>query len=252
MKSITIINQKGGVGKSTTALSIGAGLVLKGCKVLYVDLDPQGNLTYTIGASSGGSLEILKSPDIIKDLIQHTGQGDIIASSPTLAGADSIITATGKEYRLKRALEHTNELYDYCIVDTPPTLSILTINALTACKEAIIPAQADIYSLQSITQLKETIDAIKEYTNPNLSILGILLTRFNSRLVIKREVAETLEQIASKQLGAKVFKTKIRECTALVEAQAKKKDIFSYAPGSNASTDYNLLLMEILKNEKNI
>lgn len=247
MITLAVINQKGGVGKSTTALGVGAGLSLRGYKVLFVDLDAQGNLSYTMGANTGGynALGILQRPETAKEEIQHTEQGDIIASSPALAGADTLITQTGKEYRLKEALERIAGEYDFCIIDTPPALGILTINALTACTGAIIPAQADIYSLQGISQLNDTIEAVRKYCNPELSIKGIVITRFNGRSIIRREVAEMLEQTAE-QLRTKVYKTKIRECTALVESQAMKKSIYSYAPKSNARQDYEALIAEVL------
>jgi len=165
-----------------------------------------------------------------------------------LAGADIIITATGKEYRLKEALKPISGLYDYCIIDTPPALGILTINALTACSGAIIPTQADIYSLQGIGQLYNTIQTVKEYCNPDLIIKGIVLTRYNSRAIISREVAEKLKEIAD-QLETKLYNAAIRECTALKEAQATKKDIYSYAARSNAAADYMQLVDEIIKGE---
>lgn len=250
MKTIAVINQKGGVGKSTTVLALGAGLTLKGYKLLYVDLDAQGNLTYTMGADPNGynAMGVLQRPETAKSEIQHTAQGDIIASSPALAGADTIITQTGKEYRLREALETVAGAYDYCIVDTPPALSVLTVNALTACTGVIIPAQADIYSLQGISQLNSTIETVKRYCNPALSIMGIVLTRYNKRSIIRREVAEMLEQTAA-QLHTKLYKAKIRECTALVEAQAMKQSIYSYAPRSNATADYTALIKEILGEE---
>ena len=250
MKKIAVINQKGGVGKSTTALAIGAGLHLKGYSVLFVDLDAQGNLSYTLGADTKGyrAMGALERPETAKDEIQHTPSGDIIASSPKLAGADKILEDTGKEYKLREALESLQGQYDYCIIDTPPALGILTINALTACTGAIIPAQADIYSLQGISQLYSTIETVKRYCNPSLSIMGIVLTRYNARSTIRREVAEMLEQTAE-QLHTKLYATKIRECIALVEAEAMKKDIYSYAPRSNATKDYKALVDEILKGE---
>lgn len=250
MKTIAIINQKGGVGKSTTALAIGAGLILKGYSVLYTDLDAQGNLSYTLGADTKGynAMGVLERPETAKEEIQHTPQGDIIASSPKLAGADKLLEETGKEYRLKEALESLQGAYDYIIVDTPPALGILTINALTACTGAIIPAQADIYSLQGIGQLNSTIETVKKYCNPSLSIMGIVITRFNGRSIIRREVAEMLEHTAD-QLHTKLFSSKIRECTALVEAQATKQNIYSYAPRSNATADYKALVDEIIKGE---
>lgn len=249
-KALAIINQKGGVGKSTTALAIGAGLSLKGYSVLFIDLDAQGNLSYTLGADTQGynAMGVLERPETAKEEIQHTPQGDIIASSPKLAGADKLLEETGKEYRLKEALDSLQGAYDYIIVDTPPALGILTINALTACTGAIIPAQADIYSLQGIAQLNSTIETVKKYCNPSLSIMGIVLTRFNGRSIIRREVAEMLERTAE-QLHTKLYSSKIRECTALVEAQATKQNIYSYAPRSNATADYKALVAEILGEE---
>lgn len=249
-KAIAVINQKGGVGKSTTALAIGTGLSLKGYSVLFIDLDAQGNLSYTLGADTKGynAMGVLERPETAKEEIQHTPQGDIIASSPKLAGADKLLEETGKEYRLKEALESLQGAYDYIIVDTPPALGILTINALTACTWAIIPAQADIYSLQGIGQLNSTIETVKKYCNPSLSIMGIVITRFNGRSIIRREVAEMLERTAD-QLHTKLFSSKIRECTALVEAQATKQNIYSYAPRSNATADYKALVDEIIKGE---
>ena len=249
-KALAIINQKGGVGKSTTALAIGAGLSLKGYSVLFIDLDAQGNLSYPLGADTKGynAMGVLERPETAKEEIQHTPQGDIIASSPKLAGADKLLEETGKEYRLKEALDSLQGAYDYIIVDTPPALGILTINALTACTGAIIPAQADIYSLQGIAQLNSTIETVKKYCNPSLSIMGIVLTRFNGRSIIRREVAEMLERTAE-QLHTKLYTSKIRECTALVEAQATKQNIYSYAPRSNATADYKALVDEILRGE---
>ena len=249
MEVIAVINQKGGVGKSTTAHAIGAGLTLKGHRVLYVDLDAQGNLSYTLRADTNGltAMELLQGRNT-QAAIQRTAQGDIIASSPSLAGADTIITAVGKEYRLREALEPLCGLYDYCIIDTPPALGILTINALTACNGAIIPAQADIYSLQGISQLHTTIETVKQYCNPALTIKGIVLTRYNSRAIISREVADMIEQTAG-QLQTKLYKAKIRECTAIKEAQATQQDIYSYAPRSNAAADYTALIAEILGGE---
>lgn len=247
MKTLAIINQKGGVGKSTTALAIGAALSLKGYRVLFVDLDAQGNLSYTLGADTQryNAMGVLQRPETAAAEVQHTAQGDIIASSPALAGADTMLTETGKEYRLKEALEALQGSYDYCVIDTPPALSILTVNALTACNGVIIPAQADIYSLQGISQLNNTIQTVKKYCNPELHIMGIVLTRYSSRSIISREVAEMIDKTAE-QLNTKLYKTKIRECTALKEAQAMQKNIFEYAPKSNASADYKALIEEII------
>jgi chromosome partitioning protein len=249
MKTIAIINQKGGVGKSTTALSIGAGIGYRGHSVLFIDLDAQGNLSHTVGAdrSGPGSIDVLSGRATAAAAVQRA-QWDIIASSPALAGADTLITMTGKEYRLQEALAPVLKSYEYIVIDTPPALGILTVNALTACDGCLIPAQADIYSLQGISQLYGTIQTVQKYCNPNVKVLGILLTRYNSRAIIGREVAEMIGETAA-QLGTKLFAAKIRECTAIKESQAVQQNILAYAPKSNAAVDYNRLLDELLKEE---
>lgn len=249
-KSLAIINQKGGVGKSTTAEALAAGLSLKGYKTLSIDLDAQSNMTYTAGAKTDGAtaLGVLTGEVDIAAAIQHTDSGDIIAASKALAGADAFITNTGKEYRLKEALEPIRAEYDFIIVDTPPALGILTINALTACDSVIIPAQADIYSIQGIEQLAETMKPVKKYTNPALTIEGILLTRYSPRSVLSREVAELAEKIAAK-LGTKLFKATIREAVAVKEAQISQQSLYSYAPKAKVTEDYNRFIAELLGEE---
>jgi chromosome partitioning protein len=244
---ISIINQKGGVGKSTTAEALLAGLTLKGYKTLAVDLDAQGNLTYATGANSQGatSLGVLTREVDAGDAIQHTPSGDIIPSNKALAGADAFITDTGKEYRLREALESVASEYDYIIIDTPPALSILTINALTASNSVIIPAQADIYSLQGIEQLAETIQPVKRYCNPTLSIEGILLTRYSKRSILGQEVAGLARQIAQR-LNTKVFDTTIREAIAIKEAQISQQSLFSYAPKATVTDDYRAFIEEVI------
>lgn len=249
-KTLAIINQKGGVGKSTTAEALAAGLVLKGYSVLSIDLDAQSNMTYTAGAKTDGAtaLGVLTGEIPAKDAIQHTESGDIIPASKALAGADAFITDTGKEYRLKEALEPLAGEYDYIIIDTPPALGILTINALTACNSVIIPAQADIYSLQGIEQLAETMKPVKKYCNADLTIEGILLTRYSSRSVLSREVAELAEQLAAK-LGTKLFKSTIREAIAVKESQISQRNLYSYAPKAKVTEDYTRFIAELLGEE---
>jgi chromosome partitioning protein len=169
-------------------------------------------------------------------------------ASPALASADALITTTGKEYRLREALEPLKKSYDYIILDTPPALGILTVNALTACNSVVIPAQADTFSLQGIGQLSQTIQTVKKYCNPSLSIKGIVITRYSSRAVLTRDMTELLDDTA-RQLNTKLYKTKIRECIAIKEAQASQQDIYSYSPKSNATADYKQLVEEILEKE---
>lgn len=248
----SISNQKGGVGKSTTANALGAGLARKGFKVLYIDLDAQGNLSHSMRATNRDitSLEVLTGTATAAEAVVETLQGDIIPASPALASADAILTDTGKEYRLREALAPISDKYDYCILDTPPALGTLTVNALTACNGVLITTQADIYSLQGIGQLARTIQTVQKYCNSDLSIIGIAITRYSSRAVLTRDMTELLEDTA-KQLHTTVYTTKIRECIALKEAQARQQDIFTYSPSSNAAKDYEGLLTEILGGKNN-
>lgn len=247
-KVIGIINQKGGVGKSSTAEALAAGLTLRGYSTLSIDLDSQCNLSYTAGAVMEGAsaLGMLIGEISAEDAIQATSLGDVIPASKALAGADSFITATGKEYKLREALEPLQSRYDYIVLDTPPALGILTINALTACNTVIIPAQADIYSLQGITQLNDTIKTVKKYTNPKLEIAGILLTRYSSRSVLSKQLAELIAGEATK-IGTKLFQATIREAIAVKEAQVLQQTLFSYAPKAKVAEDYNRFIDELLK-----
>ena len=246
-KIVSIINQKGGVGKSTTAESLAAGLSLRGYKTLAVDLDAQGNLTYTFGADNTGAtvLEVLTGDATAAEAIKHTQSCDVLPANKALAGADAYIKETGKEYRLKEALENVADQYDYIIIDTPPALGILTVNALTACQSVIIPSQADIYSIQGIEQLSETMKPVKKYCNPGLEIEGILLTRYSARSVLSREGADMLDDLAAK-LGTKLFKTKIREAIAVKEAQISQQSLFEYSPKAKPTEDYNALIDELI------
>lgn len=245
---IAIVNRRGGVGKTATAHAIGAGLSLKGYSTLFIDLDSQCNLTFDLGARPAPltSMEVLSGTSTAKEAIQTTEGGQILPASPSLAVADTVIDGTGKEHRLREALEPIAGEYDYIIIDTPPALGVLTINALTASDSAIIPAQAEVHSLQGIGLLNEAIEAVQKYTNPALTIKGILLTRYKKRAILSRDMRINLEATA-KELNTKVFETPIRECIAIQEAQAKQQSIFSYAPKSNGSADYKKLIEEILR-----
>lgn len=253
MKIIAVNNQKGGTGKTTTAAALGFGLYHRGFRVLLADLDAQGNLSYTVNADGGGYgiFGAMERPETTAQEIQNIcsdGNGgilDIIPSTERLAVAEKIFIEIGKEYRLREAFQSIDgSRYDYVITDTPPSLGILSVNALTAADTVIIPAQADIYSLQGITQISSTISTVRRYCNSRLSIDGIVLTRYNSRTNISRDLAEALTQTAEK-LHTRVYNARIRECTAIKEAQALRKDIFVYAPKSNAAEDYSLLTDEI-------
>ena len=251
-KVIAVINQKGGVGKTTTAHAIGAWLQIKKKKqVLFIDLDQQGNLTYSTNSSHSNysSLQLLATGELKPEKIQQTESGfNVIPSDPKLANIDVLLNETGKEYKLKEALENL-EGFDYVVIDTPPSVNVIMINALTASHYAVIPAQADIFSLQGITQLGQTLEAIKRYTNKELKVLGIVLTRHNPRTIISRDLHEVIEQTA-KQLDTKVYPQVIRESVSVKEAQATRKDIFTYDAKSNTSQDYSDLMQAMWKEIK--
>lgn len=249
MEIIAITNQKGGVGKSTTSLNLGQGLKKRGYKVLFVDLDSQQNLSYTMESNPNipTSYELLNEEVGLKDTIQVTVSGDLIAASAQLASSNRGITKTNV---LKRSLEREKLDYDFVIIDCPPALSILTINALTTANRVIIPAQADIYSLQAISQLHNTIESVQRNANRDLVIGGILLTRYNNRAILSRDLTDLINETAQK-IQTKVFKSSVREAIAIKESQAMQMDIFTYAPSSKVAKDYDGFIEELLVDIKN-
>lgn len=250
MHIYAIINQKGGVGKSTTAAALWAGLSRKGFKTLAVDLDAQANLSFIVGADTEGktALSLLTEEVPASETIRHLDSGDIIPSSKNLAGIDAVFDGTGREFRLKEALESVKDNYDYIVIDTAPSLGILTINALTACNRVIIPAQADILSLQGIEQLTQTMQPVKKYCNPGLEIAGILLTRYSSRAALTRDLTKYTKHLAEK-LKTRVFSNPIREGIAVKEAQINRRSLFNYAPKAKATEDYSAFIEELLSTE---
>lgn len=243
---ITVSNQKGGTGKSTTAAAIATGAAYKGKKTLVIDLDPQSNLSFIMGANplDVGSYELITQKSTPAQLIQHTSQGDVIAGSLNLAGADTTLKGDARVYALKTAIKPLKSRYDVIVIDTPPTLGTLLINALAAADKVIIPLQADILSLQGLYQLTQTIRKAQSEYNKGLEIAGILFTRHSSRTLIAREIIETMEQKAA-ELNVPILKSTIRDGVAVREAQTLRQSLFEYAPKSNPAQDYLELLAEI-------
>ncbi len=253
MQIICIANQKGGVGKTTTAHILLTGLTHAGYRTLGIDIDPQTNLTYTAGIEPEAYKDIydLFKGTPVAEAIQTTQAGfDMIAGSINLAGADMEFTQIGKEYILRDLLEPVKENYDFCIIDTPPTLGILTVNALTAAHKVIIPMLADVYSLQGLSQLQGMIQNVNRYCNPNLKIDGLLLTKYSPRAVINQQLKENLEELA-KQLNTKLYSSVIREAVAIKEIQLAAGDLFRDNPKANITKDYKAFISEFTGKDLN-
>lgn len=245
-KIIAIANQKGGVGKTTTATAMANGLRRRGFQTLLVDTDPQGNASDTYGAAKEKPTiySVFTGETDAETAIQKTEQGDIIPGDLRMSAADMQFTRQGREYILRKALRPMQARYDFIVIDTPPALGIVTINALTAAGSVIIPMLADRYSLQGINQLSDTIATVREYSNPELQVGGILLTRYNGRTVLSRDIRETIEELAS-MWNTVVFRTTIRQSVSLQESQTRQQSIFSYAPHSTTGEDYTAFLEEL-------
>lgn len=250
-KIITVLNQKGGVGKSTLTSLLSYGLTDLNYKVLAIDLDQQTNLTYIMNVDEPeiSTYDLLAGKATLQEIMIHAEGIDILPANRNLAGIDLEIQDIGKEYRLQKALDDVKANYDYILIDTPPTLNLLTVNALTASDYVIIPTQADILSLQGLGQLSNTIDAVKEYTNKELQIAGIVLTRHNTRTILTNTITSMLEDTAT-ALDTKVFNSKIREAVAIKEAQAQRTNFFEYDKGSNVYSDITQLINEIIEATK--
>ncbi len=244
-KVISISNHKGGVGKTTSVINIGAGLSRLKKKVLLIDLDPQANLSQSLGIIEPerniyGALRgeyKLQPIEIIKGL-------DVIPSTLDLSGAEVEMSGeAGREYILKELIDPIRASYDYILIDSPPSLGLLTINSFTASDSILIPLQAQYLALQGLTKLIEVVDKIKRRLNKELKVGGVFITQYDSRKVLNRDVVATIEA----HFKDEVFKTKVRDNIALAEAPAQGLDIFRYSPKSYGAEDYLSLSKEILK-----
>lgn len=246
MKKIALINQKGGVGKTTSTINIGAGLSMLGKKVLLIDLDPQSNLTYSLGIQAheleSGVFDLLKEREKFEEIVIDRDGLMVIPSSLELSGAEvELASEVGREFLMREALESLNG-FDYVLIDCSPSLGLLTVNALVAAEIAYIPLQTEFLALQGLSQLLRTIEVVKKRLNRDLEIGGIIATRYNRRR-LNKEVIEKIREY----FEDKVFNTLIRENISLAEAPSFGKTIYEYKPNSHGAEDYMSLCKEIIE-----
>ena len=253
MQIIGIINQKGGVGKTTTAAATAAILLEKKKRVLVVDMDAQCNLSNYYGLDEGYLENIETTFNCLtttkynlKNAIIETEQGDIVPSSIQMAGVESIIMPDlDRHLRLKQALHSVENDYDYVILDTPPALGIITINALTAADYVVIPALADRFSMQGINQVVKTIELVKETVNPKLKIAGILMTSYQKSTSLQQNMQHFIKELGE-QLNIKTFENMIRFTVMVKEAQAQRQSLIQYAKHKDVTYDYRKYVDELL------
>jgi chromosome partitioning protein len=248
VKIIAFINQKGGVGKTTTTINVGVGLGRQGKKVLLIDLDSQANLTTSLGFDLDelkySVYDLMKGSADFKDvLLDYKGVG-VIPSHIALSGSDLELSGvTGRELLLKEALEGNIDGYDYVLLDCPPSLGLLTLNALVSAREIYIVLQAEYLALQGMKQLLDSVAIIKKRLNKNLEITGIIGTQFDNRKKLNKEVMDKIRE----HFGSKVFNTLIRDNVSLAEAPSHGLDIYSYKPDTYGAADYSQLTTEVIE-----
>ena len=247
---VAVCNQKGGVAKTTTAVALATGLIKRGFKVLMVDTDSQRNSTAVYRAQSEGVAtihDLLFTRGIDPMIcVQHTEVGDIIASDALMTKDDANLNGVRESLMLKKALEPFMSMYDYIVLDHNPGQSGILNNVMTAANDIIIPMQTDTFSLDGAADLAERINSIKEFTNRELRVAGILITFYNSRTRSAKAFLEE-KDVLGKVFDTKVFDAKIRRCQALSDANNQRMSIFDFDPSGNGAADYNAMIDEYLK-----
>lgn len=247
---LAIVNQKGGVGKTTTSVNLSAYLALRGKKTLLIDVDPQGNATSGVGFEKKDLektiYDVLINDDDIKSVIQPTGRKNlsICPANIDLAGAEiELISLISRETILKRAIQTIQSQYDFIIMDCPPSLGLITLNALTAAQGVIVPIQSEYYALEGLTQLMDTINIVKKHLNPSLDIFGVVVTMFDSRTQLSHQVTSEVK----KYFGDKLFKAIIPRNVRLSEAPSFGLAINEYDSKSKGADSYEFLAKEVIK-----
>jgi chromosome partitioning protein len=257
MRRIALMNQKGGVGKTTTCVNLGAALARRGLRVLLVDMDPQANLTVHLDIRPDGLeksiYDVLGGRATLAEVLRPTSTlgMDVAPASMDLAGAEmELVSTVGREQILREAVDRLEaggsdgpEPYDFLLVDCPPSLGLLAVNALTAVREVVVPLQAEFFALQGMARLRDVVGLVEKRLNPGLSILGILPSMLDSRTTLSREVLTEIRGY----FGAAVFGTAVRRNVKLAEASSHGRTVFEYAPDSNGAADYAALAEEVLR-----
>jgi chromosome partitioning protein len=248
-KVISVINQKGGVGKSTTTINLGAALGEKGKKTLLIDMDPQGNSTSGLGVNKSAEMEcvydLLLGDAKLDSLIMKNvcKNVDVIPATINLAGAEvELVSAISRETRLKDAIVPIRDNYSYILIDCPPSLGLLTINALTASNALLIPIQAEFYALEGVSKLLDSMKLVKTRLNPDLEIFGVLITMFDHRTTLSKQVVEEVKNF----FGEKVFKVKVPRTVRLAEAPSHGVPISVYDPTGRGAVAYEELAKEVI------
>jgi chromosome partitioning protein len=247
---IALANQKGGVAKTTTTLNLGVAFAEQGFKVLLVDLDPQGNLTMSQGLNPDtierSMFDVLVHRMAIEQVIESR-EVDIAVSSIDLAGADMALSSQiGRERALEKGLAPVRDRYDFILIDTPPSLGLLTINAFVAATGVLVPVQTEYLSLRGLVQLENTLSMVRENLNPRVSIMGIVPTMYDKRITHSREADEILRE----NFGDLVYKTRIRKTIRFAEAPVKGTSVLAYEPTGEAAGMYRDLAKEVLNGQK--
>lgn len=263
MRIIALMNQKGGVGKTTTTVNLGAALAEAGKKVCLIDLDPQAHLTINYGIEPGEEVasiyDLLIEQRPITEVVRSAGERiSVVPSSIDLAAAEvEMVGVLGRESVLKKRLEESKGDYDFVLLDCPPSLGLLTINALAAADEVIIPMQAHFLALQGVAKLLETVQLVQRRLNPKLKVSGIVLTMFDSNTKLSNEVVAELdgfiEAAKGKQLPwseTKIFRSRIRRNIKLAESPSFGQTILTYGPDSNGAADYRSLAAEVIQMDR--
>ena len=248
MKTIIVSNQKGGIGKTTTATALAGGLMASGKKVLFVDADPQRNSSDTYradlrdGAPTLADLLYTNAP--AKECVQHTEVGDILAGDKALSDVEKYLKGVAGYFRLKKRLEELVPEYDHIIIDTNPHILLLLQNALIASEGVVIPVACGRYEVSGMVDFAQTIEEVKLQPNPELKVLGLLLVKFDGRTNLTKDILEELPDVAA-ALGTTVFDTKIRQTVRVAEAQGERMLLHEYAPDCTATLDYAEFVEEL-------